>query len=132
MLNTRKFKLFLPNSSQRALIALEKKGFKEINIEPTFRDCIILSSYNDITFEDTLKLMKSIFGINVLVAMSMVYYFYAEKFSDYLKNNKEKLKTVRRKTYKILVRWKKLMNMSDDILYPQNKCIREILKTLNI
>ena len=132
MFNTRKLKLLFQYSNPRALTALEKRGFKEIKVEPTFKDCFILSSYKDITFEETLKLMKSLFKINVLVAMSMVYYSYAEKFSYYLKNNKDELKTIRRKTYKILLRWKKLMNISDDVLYPQNKHIKEILKMLNI
>ena len=133
MLNTRKFKVLIPHCySYKRINRLEKKGFKEINVEPTFRDCIMLSLYNNISFEETLKLMRSCLNINNLVAMSMVYYFYSEEFSNYLKNNKDNQRIIRRNIKKILLRWKDLMNQSDDILYPQNKYIKEILTTLEI
>ena len=116
MLNTRQFKVLSPYcDSYKRINSLEKKGFKEINVEPTFKDCIVLSSYDNISFEETLKLMKSCLSINNLVAMSMVYYFYSEEFSNYLKNNKDNKRIIRRNK-KILLRWKNLINKSDDIL----------------
>ncbi len=134
MLNNRMFKIVRPFPiSLKIFKRIESKGFREFLVEPTYGDVIMYTSLDEINFEKCIELLRSCFKINVLAAMSIIYYQYYKEYCDYVCNsNFNDLLKIRRRSYKILLRWKKLLEVSDDLLYPQNKYLRIIIEILNI
>lgn len=134
MFNKIKFKVLRPYAiSLKKLKKLEKKGYFEIRHEPTADEMYLYSSVKDISFLECIKLIKSYRKINIFVSMSFIYFYYCEEFYYFILNcpRKDK-KIIRRHCYRTLKRWKSLMKMSDDILYPQNKFIKKIINELKI
>lgn len=134
MLNNKMFKIYKSETISLCTVRrLKSKGFKEIIVEPTSNDVIMFSSQNEISFEKCIKLLGSFFNINILAALSIIYYNYSKEYLDYIGNNSHaNLMLIRFRTYKIMLRWKKMLERSDDTLYPQNKYIRDIIRELKI
>lgn len=134
MFNKSVFKVYRVNSvTLSKLKRLEKKGYSEIPSEPTAGDIYLYSLKKNISFSECLELIKTNKCINILVAMSVIYYYFCEDLYLFIIKCRDEDKVcIKKNCTKTLKRWKSLMEKSDDLLYPQNKFIRAIVLELKI
>lgn len=81
-----------------------------------------------ITFNETINLLlHTIKKINILGAISFIYYEYSDKFLDYLQHcSNVEYKKIKRRCKKKFASLNKLIEKADDMLYPQNVNIMKV------
>lgn len=104
------------------------KKYYEIKCEPSYDDVILICNKKRITFEETINLLlHTIKKINILGAVSFIYYEYSNEFLEYLKHcSYNEYKKIKRKCKKSFASLNKFIEKADDTLYPQNVNIRKI------
>lgn len=104
------------------------KEYYEIKCEPSYDDVILICNKKHITFEETINLLlHTIKKINILGAVSLIYYEYSNEFLEYLKHcSYNEYKKIKRKCKKKIASLNKFIERADDTLYPQNVNIRKI------
>lgn len=104
------------------------KEYYEIKCEPSYDDVILICNKKHITFEETINLLlHTIKKINILGAVSLIYYEYSNEFLEYLKHcSYNEYKKIKRKCKKNFASLNKFIERADDTLYPQNVNIRKI------
>lgn len=104
------------------------KEYYEIKCEPSYDDVILICNKKHITFEETINLLlHTIKKINILGAVSLIYYEYSNEFLEYLKHCfYNEYKKIKRKCKKNFASLNKFIERADDTLYPQNVNIRKI------
>ena len=106
-----------------------RNKFYEVKCEPSYQgDVILLCNKNNVTFEEVIKLLlHTLKKVNILGAISLVYYKYSSEFLDYLKQcSQDEYKKIKRKCRAKINNLNSFIAKSDDLLFPQNSNIREI------
>lgn len=124
MFNLIKFKIVDMNSNY----LYDKDKYYEIKCEPSYYDVILICNKKHITFEETINLLlHTIKKINILGAVSFIYYEYSYEFLEYLKHcSYNEYKRIKRKCKKNFASLNEFIERADDTLYPQNVNIRKI------
>ena len=128
MFNLIKFKIINVYGAHSNFLYNRNK-FYEVKCEPSYQgDVILLCNKNNVTFEEVIKLLlHTLNKVNILGAVSLIYYKYSSEFLDYLKQcSQDEYKKIKRKCRAKINNLNSFIAKSDDLLFPQNLNIREI------
>lgn len=128
MFNLIKFKIINTYGAHSNFL-YDRNKFYEVKCEPSYQgDVILLCNKKNVTFDEMLNLLlHTLKKINVLGAISLVYYKYSSEFLDYLKKcSYNEYKIIKRKCVRKINNLNSFIARSDDLIFPQNINIRKI------
>ena len=107
----------------------DRNRFYEVKCEPSYQgDVILLCNKKNVTFDEVINLLlHTLKKVNILGAISLVYYKYSDEFLDYLRHcSYDDYKKIKRKCIRKINNLNSFISKSDDLIFPQNLNIREI------
>ena len=102
--------------------------YYEILCEPSYNgDVLLLCTKGELTFEEVIYIiLKKTKKIDIIGAISFIYYNYSELFFNFLKScNEKQLKVIKKKCLTHFERLVNFVKFSDDTKYYQNEFIRK-------
>lgn len=124
-----KIKFKMINVYGTSHIKNKKKKYFEVLCEPSYDgDVLLLCTKSKLSFDEVIYILeKKNKKVDLIGAISFVYYDYSSLFFDYIKKSgEEEFKILKKKCFHYFERLFNFIKYSDDSLYDQNEYIRNI------